>query len=201
MSAKSYTGADWSWNLSKFWQKTQEWIEYQFNNLEGRNPNNSWNWTFSEHFITFLKVIFWLLLALFTAWVLWELWKEFSPYLYSWWDSDRYPTKDSQTPVKQIPLDQWLVRSSELYRQGNYPEACRCLYFAMLQDLHQRKVLLNKRSRTDGEYLRILGLSISPMQPYETLITTHEQLCFSTREIAAENYQQCQQAYQEISQP
>ncbi|MFM5979866.1 MAG: DUF4129 domain-containing protein, partial [Sphaerospermopsis kisseleviana] len=40
--------------------------------------------------------------------------------------------------------------------------------------------------------------SVTPVQPYETLITTHEQLCFGNNEILAENYQQCHQAYQEL---
>ncbi|MHC5725198.1 MAG: DUF4129 domain-containing protein, partial [Nostoc sp.] len=41
---------------------------------------------------------------------------------------------------------------------------------------------------------------VTPIQPYETLITTHEQLCFGNAEILPDNYQQCRQAYREISQ-
>ena len=85
-----------------------------------------------------------------------------------------------------------------MYRQGNYSEACRCLYIATLQQLHEKKILRHKSSRTDGEYLQLLQLSVTPIQPYETLITTHEQLCFNNTEVQEENYQQCQQAYREI---
>ncbi|MEM7727159.1 MAG: DUF4129 domain-containing protein [Cyanobacteria bacterium P01_A01_bin.45] len=201
MSAKSYTGADWSWRLSKLWQQFTEWMEYQLNGSDTPRPNLSIDWDLRENIIAFLKFSFWLILGLFAAWLLWILWKEFSPYFYSWWNSDRVSSEDVHKPVQQIPVDKWLSKSQELYQQGNYREACRCLYFAMLQNLHQGEVLLHKRSRTDGEYLQILGLSISPMQPYETLLTIHERLCFSSREVASENYQQCQQAYQEIYKP
>ncbi len=91
-----------------------------------------------------------------------------------------------------------LERSQQLYCQGNYREACRCLYLAILQHLHDTKVIIHKPSRTDGEYLQLLRSTVTSMQPYETLITTHEQSCFSDTEILSENYEQCRQAYREI---
>jgi hypothetical protein len=70
----------------------------------------------------------------------------------------------------------------------------------MLQRLHETNLVPHKPSRTDREYLQLLQLSLSETQPYETLITTHEQLCFGNGEVLPENYQQCRQAYQEIAQ-
>jgi hypothetical protein len=46
--------------------------------------------------------------------------------------------------------------------------------------------------------LQLLKSSVTLLQPYQTLITIHEQLCFSEHEILAENYQQCWQAYRKI---
>ena len=200
MSAKYYAGVDWNWRLSKLWQQLQEWIEYQSRGQRNVGSGFSIDPNLREIIITLLKGMFWLILGLFVLWLLWLLWKEFSPYIYVWWNSDRVSELDKQEPIQHPPVDKLLARSQELYRQGNYREACRCLYFAMLQNLHEKKVLLHKRSRTDGEYLQILGLSVSPMHPYETLLTTHERLCYSSTEIAPENYQQCHKAYEEIYQ-
>jgi hypothetical protein len=112
----------------------------------------------------------------------------------------RNNSKSTKTPESALSEKVWLGRSQELYRQGNYREACRCIYFAMLHYLHAKGILPDKSSRTDGEYLQLLQSSGVPMQPYETLITTHEQICFRDTEIHRENYEQCQQAYREISQ-
>ena len=98
-----------------------------------------------------------------------------------------------------MSLAQWWERSQQLYIQGNYQDACLCLYLAILQYLHENQIIPQKYSRTDGEYLQLLELSGIPLQPYETLITTHEQSCFSDRKLNADNYQQCQQAYGEIT--
>jgi hypothetical protein len=138
---------------------------------------------------------------LFLAWLIWQLWREFSPYLYSWLGNGNFQGKTTKNNSTELTSAGWLARSQEFYRQGNYHEACRCLYLAMLQQLHDRNVLPHKKSRTDGEYLQILQLSVTPMQPYETLITTHEQLCFNSAELLPENYQQCEQAYQQITNP
>jgi hypothetical protein len=91
-----------------------------------------------------------------------------------------------------------LSQAQEFQRQYNYSEACRCVYLAMLQQLHEQVIARQQHSRTDGEYLQLLKSSVTLLQPYQTLITIHEQLCFSEHEILAENYQQCWQAYRKI---
>ena len=119
--------------------------------------------------------------------------------MYAWLADEHFsPEQNGEKSTLDLSVESLISRSQSLYRQGNYSEACRCLYVAMLQKLHEKKILRHKSSRTDGEYLQLLQLSVTPMQPYETLITTHEQLCFNNAEIQAENYQQCQQAYREI---
>ncbi|MEH2136143.1 hypothetical protein [Nostoc sp.] len=61
----------------------------------------------------------------------------------------------------------------------------------------------NRTPQTQRYRWRIFAINAivrDPIQPYETLITTREQLCFGNAEILADNYEQCQQAYEEISQ-
>lgn len=195
----TFEKTSWSWQLSQFQQQVGEWFEYQSYRFQQAIPDWSPNWSISPWLANLLNFLFWLVLALLVAGVIWRLWREFNPYIYSWLAGANnlagFRVKNS-SPDLSVAL--WWERSQELYRQGNYREACRCLYLAILQHLHDTSVAIHKPSRTDGEYLQLLQLSATAMQPYETLITTHEQLCFGNAEILPENYQQCQQAYREI---
>jgi hypothetical protein len=198
MSADTFEKTSWSWQLSQFQQQVGEWIEFQLDRFQGGLSRLSPGWM-SPWLINLLKFLFWLILALFLAFVLWRLWQEFSPYVYSWLSRGRNAADAAaKNRADDLSVALWLERSQSFYRQGNYREACRCLYLAILQHLHDTKLIPHKFSRTDGEYLKLLRSNVTPVQPYETLITTHEQLCFSNAEILPENYQQCQQAYQEI---
>jgi Domain of unknown function (DUF4129) len=202
MPTDSFEKTSWSWQLSQFRQQVGEWVEYQLSRLKldfpqlpgGRSIDTSW-------LGKLLNFVFWLLLALFLVWVGWRLWRKFSPYFYTWL-AGAGNTTISREKIRDsdLSVSGWLARSQELYRQGNYREGCRCLYLAMLQHLHDTSVVPHQPSRTDGEYLQLLQSSVTPMQPYETLITTHEQLCFGNTEICGENYEQCREAYREISQ-
>ncbi|RCJ27138.1 hypothetical protein A6770_02460 [Nostoc minutum NIES-26] len=200
MSTDTFEKTNLGWQLSQLQQQVGEWSEYQFYRFQQSLPE----WapaSISPWLINLLKFLFWLVLALVIAWVGWRLWREFGHYVYSWLAGGR-DASGSKAKVYSTDLSVglWLERSQQFYRQGNYREACRCLYMAILQHLHDTSVVPHKPSRTDGEYLQLLHSTVTPMQPYETLITTHEQLCFGNTEILSENYEQCQQAYREISQ-
>ncbi|MBD2488325.1 DUF4129 domain-containing protein [Aulosira sp. FACHB-615] len=199
MANDGFEKTSWSWQLSQLQQQIGESIEYQFDRFQNSLPNLSPDWKISPWLSHLLVLLFWLILAIFLAFVLWRLWQEFSPYLYAWLSVGKNNTNaGDKNGDHDLSVALWLERSQSLYRQGNYREACRCLYLAILQHLHDTKLIPHKFSRTDGEYLQVLRSTITPVQPYETLITTHEQLCFGNAEILPENYQQCQQAYQEI---
>ncbi|MBR8838390.1 MAG: DUF4129 domain-containing protein [Stigonema ocellatum SAG 48.90 = DSM 106950] len=199
MSTDAFEKTNWGWQSSQLQQQVGEWLEYQFSRFNKTMPEWSLGSSTASRLSKLLNLLFWILLSLFLAWVGWQLWQKFSPYL----DSRLAGFRDSKSWAKitetELSGGVWLARSQELYRQGNYREACRCLYFAMLQHLHAKAILGDEPSRTDGEYLQLLRLSVTPMQPYETLITTHEQICFSNTEIYRDNYEQCQQAYREIA--
>ena len=197
MSIDSFEKTNWGWQFSQFQQQVGEWLEYQFSRFNLNLPSLP-KWSISPWVEKSLNLLFWLLLSLFLAWVIWLLWRKFSPYLNLMLRNPR-ATVGTKTAESELSVKQWIARSQELYRQANYPEACRCLYLAMLQYLHEKSILSHKLSRTDREYLQLLQLSVTSMQPYETLISTHEQICFSDTEVNHENYEQCQQAYREIA--
>ncbi|PMB05048.1 hypothetical protein CI592_12540, partial [Fischerella thermalis CCMEE 5328] len=174
------------WQSSQFQQQIGEWLEYQWSRLHPTLPELPSGWSIDSWFISLLKFLLWLGFGAFAVWLVWWLWREFSPYLYSRIAGIKDSDSASQTANVEFSVAKLLMRSQEFYRQGNYRDACRYLYLAMLQHLHEKGILPHKKSRTDGEYLQLLRLSCPQIQPYETLITTHEQLCFSDAEIGSE---------------
>ncbi|MDJ0801061.1 MAG: DUF4129 domain-containing protein [Calothrix sp. MO_167.B12] len=199
MSAESFETTSWGWQISQWQTEVGEWFEYHFSRWLLRSFNNLPNFSLSPWVENILKLLFWILLCLFLAWVGWQLWQKFSPYVYSRLSTVNNTTNANVRQPENISVTGWWERSQEFYRQGNCRDACRCLYLGILQYLHDNQVIPKKSSRTDGEYLQLLQLSATTIQPYETLITTHEQLCFSDREMSSDNYQQCQQAFGEIT--
>ncbi|MFQ4141855.1 DUF4129 domain-containing protein [Chlorogloeopsis sp. ULAP02] len=200
MTTDAFEKTSWGWQVSQFQQQVGEWLEFHLSGFNQTLPELPAGWSIDSWVISLLKFLFWLLVGLFLAWVVWRLWREFSPYLYSKLAAmGNFTGSAPKDTNNELSVAKFLRRSQELHRQGNYRDACRYLYFAMLQQLHEKGVLSHKASRTDGEYLQLLRLSSTQMQPYETLITTHEQLCFGDAEIQSENYEQCRQAYGEIA--
>ncbi|MBD0347133.1 MAG: DUF4129 domain-containing protein, partial [Coleofasciculus sp. Co-bin14] len=58
----------------------------------------------------------------------------------------------------------------------------------------------HQSSRTDGEYLQLIQQLPKPT-PYQTLLVTHQELCFSNTEASRSVFDQCQEAYREIDAP
>lgn len=196
MSTDNFEKGGWDWQFSQFQQQVGEWIEYQLYPSEQALLTGK----FALWVGSLLNFLSWLLLGLLAMVVIWRLWRKSSPNLYSWLNISNSVSNRVKILSLDVSVANWLERSQALYLQGNYREACRCLYLAILQHLHDNKIIAHKPSRTDHEYLQLLRSAVTPIQPYETLITTHERLCFGNAEILPENYQQCWQAYQEIVQ-
>ncbi|WP_414584507.1 DUF4129 domain-containing protein [Scytonema sp. PCC 10023] len=199
MSADAFEKTSWGWQVSQIQQQVGEWFEYQLSRFDWALPKLSPQWSIDDWVLKLLNFIFWLSLGLCLVWVGWRLWRELRPYLNSRLAGHNSTNSHFKIAESELSVAQWLLRSQEFSHQGNYHEACRCLYFAMLQHLHEQGILPHKSSRTDGEYLQLLQMFTTSIQPYETLMITHEQLCFGNAEISADNYEHCQQAYQEIS--
>jgi hypothetical protein len=199
MNTDAFEKTNWGWQFYLFQEKVGEWFEYQFSRFQKTLPELPPGWSISSWLAELLKVLFWVILGLFVVWVIWRLWQEFNPYIYAWLARfDHGFISQNKNQANELSISLLLTKAQEFHQQGNYREACRYLYLAMLQQLHEKAIAPQQPSRTDGEYLQLVTSSVTPVQPYETLITTHEQLCFGNHEILAENYQQCRQAYQEL---
>jgi Domain of unknown function (DUF4129) len=200
MPTDTFEKTSWDWQLSVLRQQVGEWTEYEFSRFQSAIPEWPQEWSISPWLGKVLNLLFWLIVGGFLVWLVWRLWGKISPYIYSWLRRSGNNLTSNPTIVSnELSVGLCLERSQQFYRQGNYREACRCLYLAMLQHLHDHSVIRHQPSRTDGEYLQLLRSAVSPIQPYETLITTHEQLSFGNAEILPENYEHCQQAYREIA--
>lgn len=193
MPTASFEKTNWGWQLSQFQQQVGEWVELQFSQFESALPKWSWPGWFidSPRLGELLKAMVWLLLGLFLTWLGWQMYSFLSSFSRN--SAGSLATRRSC----ELTAQGWSQRSQEFFRQGNYREACRCLYLAMLQRLNDTGIAPHQPSRTDGEYLQLVQ-QLPQSQSYQTLITTHEQLCFGSSEILPETFNQCQQAYREI---
>ncbi len=135
-------------------------------------------------------------MGLLLIWLCWQLWRLLQPYLYSY--VSQTGSTGITTQASELSVAAWLKRSQTYFSQGNHRKAYRCLYMATLQRLHESAIAPHQPSRTDGEYLQLVQ-QLPQFQSYQTLIATHEQLCFGNAEIVPETFSQCQQAYQEIA--
>lgn len=199
MSNGSFEKDSLGWQLSQLQQRFGEWWELQLSQF-APNPSNASlpSWWDSPMIQRLAKAAFWLILGLLLTWVSLQIWRWLRPYVYSLTHSLNQPTqKVTQTPAQSLSVAGWLQRSQKFQQQGNYREACRSLYMAMLQRLNDNGIAPHESSRTDGEYLKLIQQLPQPT-PYRTLLMTHQQLCFSNTEASSSDFEQCQQAYQEI---
>ena len=191
MTPAEFEKSSLNWQSQQFGQRVSEWLELQLSgvSVSARLPN----WQLSSNTVV---VICWLLLGAIALWLGWQLIKTLAPYLRQV-QRGRGRSRSAIQPEPQHTAIEWLQRAQQQQQQGNYRDACRSLYMAMLQRLHETQQISIEASRTDGEWLQQVQQLPQP-QPYQMLIQTHEQACFSSATISAELFNRCQQAYQEI---
>ncbi|MEM9216937.1 MAG: DUF4129 domain-containing protein [Cyanobacteria bacterium P01_F01_bin.150] len=195
MVADSFAKDSLGWQIQQTQQRVSEWLEFTFMNNTPDIPQGS----LPEFPRWFGWGIFWLIFALALAWLLWAVGQLFLPDLQRWLDRGPALTGTIKPSEKTIGATEWLRRSRHWQQQGNYAEACRAIYMAMLEQLHDKDYVPRKLSRTDGAYLECVQQLAKP-DPYQFLLQVHEQLCFGSTEISVETFERCQKAYQVIEQ-
>ena len=193
MAADSFGKNGLGWQLQQLGQRVGEWIEAQFSRNAPDLPQIS-NWSFP---IGVWEVMFWAIVLSATFWLGWQIFRLLAPYwMRSQTQGARQPRK-AASKEEERSVAGWIRQMQEFQRQGNYREACRALYMAMLQRLNDTKLVPHQSSRTDGEYWQVVQ-PLPQSQAYQTLIRTHEQLCFGDGVVSADVFNRCQRAYQEI---
>lgn len=200
MSAGSFKQDGLNWRINLIKQRFGEWMEYQTSQL---NPD----WDLAAFQSTLLwqiiKFCLWSIIAILLVWMTWQLWLLLRPYWKRWQrSSDRHTNFTSFTQTTQLLAADWVERSQSARIDGNYRQAILCLYQAMLKLLDEQGIIPTRisLSLTDEEYRRsLLKIAVSPLTPYELLLSTHQRLCFSTAEADRALFEECQQAYQQIA--
>ncbi|UXE59798.1 MAG: DUF4129 domain-containing protein [Woronichinia naegeliana WA131] len=194
MTTPQFEKVNLAWRLQQLQQNLGEWWELQWRRWFGSLPDiKAPRIEDPEFWVRFVanSLIFCLFALLF-----WSIWRS-----RRWWLSHLKSWRGLSLPVlsktESFSVSDWIERSHSYHQKGDYYQACRCLYLAMLQHLHEKGLIPHSPSRTDEEY-RLLILELPQPDPYETLLITHQQLCFGQREASASLYARCHQACQEI---
>lgn len=188
----TFEKTSWDWQIQQLQQRMAEALE-RFFTRENQNGSQL-NWEIPDWL---QKALFWLIAIGLILWASWQLYKLLQPYFSSYFRLNSLSAPLTPEPTVEPTASDWLKRSRHAQQQGNYREACRALYMATLQHLNDKDLIRQEPSRTDGEYLSLIQ-ELSTSQPYQTLIHTHEQLCFSDSAISAELFDRCWAAYREI---
>ncbi len=194
MLATTYQDTSLGWQLRQFRDQAGEWFEFEINQwLPDWSPPavdvDTPNWLG--------RAILVLAVGVLLVWIGWQL-AVLNPYIRAWLiqESGRL-TQSPNSQSNQRSAEDWVARSRQAQQAGDYREACRALYMAMLTRLDDRRQIQLSDSRTDGEYQLLLLLIDNPL-PYQLLFSLHERLLFSHCPVSAEDCDRCWQAYQEI---
>ncbi len=190
----TFEKTSFDWQLHQLQQQFGEWVQRLLSN-DSNAPDQ--NWQLPE---SLLNGLFWLIVVGLTGFLGWQLYRLLSPYWAASWRSRQNLRPVAASSTETLPVAEWLQRSRQAQQQGNYREACRALYLAMLQRLNDQNLIAQQPSLTDGEYATLLHTlsTLDRPQPYHLLLRTHESLHFSQATISAETCDRCWQAYREI---
>lgn len=197
MSAGSFQQDSLGWRINLVRQRFSEWREYRLSQLD-----LDWNLDYPSLKLLWqiVKICLWAIIAVLIVWLVWQAWLLLRPYWRGWQrSSDRFSPLNSPSIAPQLSAADWVERSQTARIEADYRRAIFCLYQAMLKLLDEREIMSIQPSFTDEEYRRsLLQRQISPSQPYETLLSIHQRLCFSQAEADRALFESCQQAYRQI---
>ncbi|WP_310484937.1 DUF4129 domain-containing protein [Chamaesiphon sp. VAR_48_metabat_403] len=180
----------WRWQLEQLQQQLGEWLEVKF-----RSDDRDLNLDIFPPWLGPLLVR--LICLLLAALVVWFVYRVIYPYWQQWVRKRAQSPSELLAPVRVYTVAELLDRSQQFRQDGDYTQASRWLYLAMLQRLNDAELIPHQFSRTDREYINVLR-AIPIANIGEILVSIHEQLHFGNRQIAIEDFDRCQQAYRQI---
>lgn len=195
-SISSIQTTNLGWKLSKLQQRVSEWLELRGKKLSesiGELPFPSGLDT--DLVTTLIKVIFWLIVAGLLIWITLKL-QRFLRHFFKQRKKQAKPQR-GRVNTSSVSTAAWIKQAQKLQQEGNYREACQCLYQAMLQQLHDRDIISHEASRTDGEYWQLIE-NLNQPQPYQQLLQIHQELCFANIPASFSLLETCWHAYWEI---
>ncbi len=197
MSAEKFKQNGLGWQVDLLRQRIDEYIEFKVSQLSADIPRLEF--LQSELFWQIVRVILWSITAILLVWISWRIWLLLRFYLRRWQRQKQTNNSTITMVTSKISVAEWVARSQEYGKQGDYRQGIFCLYQAMLHLLEDRAIIERQSSLTDREYRRSLqNLQLSQLQTYELLLSTHQRLCFSSAEASKSLFEQCLQAYRSI---
>jgi hypothetical protein len=189
--SNSIDKTSWRWQWEQMQQQLGEWIEVKLRSDDRDLQLDS----FPAWLAPLLVKITWLILA---GLIVWFGYYFIYPLLQKWLArSRRSKSSIDLAPVRVYTVVELLSKSQQFQRDGDYTQASRWLYLAMLQRLNDANLIPHQFSRTDREYVQLLR-AVPIINVGEILVSIHEQLHFGNRQILIEDFARCQQAYQQI---
>jgi hypothetical protein len=108
---------------------------------------------------------------------------------------------DGPQPLSESPTELW-GQAEKLAGAGQYPEAVRVLYVAILSLLHRQHLIRYEPTRTNGEYVQQVRLSEhAPTElhdPFHDLTSQFERKWYGERPCDGGDYQACRRLAEEI---
>lgn len=184
------------WQLRQAGKNLSEWIQLKLSQGESQDTSPPPSFEFPAWLG---PLLFWCLVAGAIIWLAWLIVQLADRYLENQQSQPSPPQIELIAPPEEHTVAAWLRRAKQFEREGNWREACRALYLAALQLLHDCEWIPHQASRTDGEYLQAVQ-SLKQPRPLQVLIRTHERSLFGGEPLAADNAKRCRQAYEEIAQ-
>lgn len=195
MSAESIQKSNLAWRLRHLGKNLSEWIQLQLSRGEPDSQEPPPTFEFPEWIG---RLLFWVVIAVGIVWLAWLILQIADRYLtHRRGKSPRQPIVQTVSQPKEHAVADWLRQAKQFEQQSNWGEACRALYLAALQLLHDRDWIPHQLSRTDGEYLQAIR-KLKQSRPLQLLIRTHERSHFGAAPLTVENLRHCRQAYEEL---
>lgn len=194
--AGSFQKDSLGWQFQQWRQQMSEGFERLLYGIRPPNPEGVPSWIPPDWV---LQLLFWLIVLTVLGWAGWQLFRILEP----WLNREKELTVERAADDLAAPTltaAQWVARSRQAAQQGDYKAACRALYLAMLQKLHESDRLPHDPSRTDGEVLQALPKG-PQAKPLSFLVQVHDRLWFGQVPPSKQIYDRCQRAYQEAETP
>ncbi|NEO63809.1 MAG: hypothetical protein F6J98_26630, partial [Moorea sp. SIO4G2] len=138
MSTGSFEKNSLDWQLQLLQRQFGEWWELTMSQVSLEQPQGSLpSWLLSPILGQVIRITFWLLVVIILSWLGVRLLRGLHPYIISYYQQlTQAANRVTKRPVPELSVVNWWERSQNYQQQGNYTEACRCLYMGMLQQLH-----------------------------------------------------------------
>ncbi|HLV81479.1 MAG TPA: DUF4129 domain-containing protein [Chthonomonadaceae bacterium] len=181
--------------LQDRWDTLRDWLSRQWRQLFGtvaiRGGGEGLMWVFLA---LFLVAAAWLLARLLQgAWARREQRPKKKSKAY---DMDEAGVETVTEP------DAWLQQAQRYAAESDYRRAFRAVFLAILAHLHRAGAIEYDRSRTNGDYLRMLrGKGLRALyEALRPLTAEFDIRWYGHRATAEEDYQRCRRAYEQVRQ-